>query len=508
MLEFHNISVAYNRDTTVLDNVSLSVGPGEHVVILGENGSGKSTLLNCAMGFVSTIQGHVSINGISLEDESNIYKARSLIGYVGQQPEDAIVSTSVEDEVAFGPENQGVAREEIRRRVDSALEAVKLSDLKRRAPYSLSGGQKQRLSFAGALAMEPHYLLLDEPCSMLDAESRQQIMTLIADCTARGMGALHITHSLKEAELSTRCIVLHESRIVFEGTYDELLTHQGSFFSWGIELAPPPVTRKQYQGERGEIYSLKDVSVIYDDHESDKTVALDAVNATIAAGEFIVIEGPSGAGKSTLLRVLAGIHEPDMGTALFEDGPCVIKRTRGHVGLMFQSPEQSFFAETVAEEVAFGPKNFGKTSAEALAQARTSMERIDLNWDEFKDRLPFTLSGGQARKTAVASVISFGPKVVLADEPTAGLDAPARLAVRTAFRDEAEYATVIVVTHDALEFESLADRTFTLGEGRLTEKPVMPKSTIAPKNLISDSNIQTAMLITDAPLDDTGGANS
>lgn len=471
MLEFHDISVAYRRDHLVLDGVSFNVAPGEHVVLLGANGSGKSTLLNCAIGFVNPIQGHISIDEIARVDESTTYAARSIIGYVGQQPEDAIVSTSLEDEVAFGPENQGVPREELRRRVDAALDAVGLADLKNRAPSSLSGGQKQRLSFAGALAMEPRYLLLDEPCSMLDTVSREHIMALIADCTAKGIGALHITHSLKEAAASDRCIVLVQGKIVFTGSYDELLLQEESFFSWGIELVPPSISRQPYRGTRGELYSLSDVSVAYDNPDSGSTVALDAVSASVSAGEFIVIEGPSGAGKSTLLRVLAGILDPDSGTALFQAGPCTIKRTRGNVGLMFQNPEGSFFAETVAEEVAFGPRNFGKSQAEALDLARTSMHRIGLDWEEFKDRLPFTLSGGQARKTAISSVISFSPKVLLADEPTAGLDAPSRLAVRRAFSDESAHATVIVVTHDAQEFDSMADRVFLLEHGRLFEQP-------------------------------------
>jgi len=426
----------------------------------------------CALGFLNPVSGAVAIDGLNPFAADQTRDARRLVGFVGQHPDDGIVATSVEDEVAFGLENLGLPREEIRARVDAALASVGLAQCARREPHTLSGGQKQRLVMAGALALDPRYLLLDEPCSMLDAAAREHMLGLIEVATGAGIGVLHITHDLFEAAHADEIIVLHAGSVVYCGDYAGLLGRSEEFSTWGIELAIPAVQRIPAVDETREMFKLDDVSVTFEADSDNTVAALSEVSATVKKGEFIVIEGATGAGKSTLLKVLAGLLGADTGEILFSGKPLTAKRARGRIGLVFQNPEMSLFGETVEQDIAFGPENFGATRAEALIKARDTLIEVGLDPEVFAQRSPFTLSGGEARKVALAGVLSFAPEVILADEPTAELDAPGRLQIRELFARESARATIIVVTHNLPEFSSLADRLFRIEDGRLRELEV------------------------------------
>ena len=468
MLSFSDITIQYTTQSQpLLSNVSFDVEQGKHVVLLGSNGSGKSSLMLCALGFLAPSDGGVFADGFSMGDAHQAHQARRFLGYVGQNPDDGIVATHVTDEVAFGPENLGLPREEIARRVDEALAKVGLSDYKNREPHTLSGGQKQRLVIAGALAMHPRYLLLDEPCSMLDPAARGDILALIEQARAEGLGILHITHDIFEAKNADEIIVLCGGAVAFRGTHSELLQHESDFDEWGIELKAPFVERDGIALSETQ-YDLEGVGVTY--LEGNQQIsALREASIVIHKNEFIVIEGQTGAGKSTLLKALAGLLDVTTGAITFEDQPFSTKRARGAVGLVFQNPEMSLFGETVLEDVAFGPRNFGASEAEALQAARKSLSEVGLDPVTFGQRTPLKLSGGEARKVALAGVLAFSPRVILADEPTAALDASGRLAVRRLLAQCSRAATVIVVTHSPEEFVSMADRVFHLEDGSISE---------------------------------------
>jgi len=221
--------------------------------VLGANGSGKSTLVKLANGMLLPQAGAVTIDGIdttenvgrrasdaTLPDPDGArepHDIRQLVGVVFQHPDDQIVATSVEDDVAFGPENLGLPRPEIRRRVDSSLALVGLTGLEHREPHLLSGGQKQRLVIAGALAMQPRYLVFDEPTSMLDPHGRAEVISVIARLKHDGHGVLLVTHDLAEAGRADRVVVLRLGSVVFEGTPDELFA-RGDLDQWGLERPP------------------------------------------------------------------------------------------------------------------------------------------------------------------------------------------------------------------------------------------------------------------------------
>lgn len=471
MLSFSDITIQFkSQKTALLNSVSFDVEEGKHVVLLGANGSGKSSLMLCALGFLYPSSGVVHVDGFDMNDFEQAHQARRLLGYVGQKPDDGIVATHVEDEVAFGPENLGLPREEIRARVDEALVKVGLLSFAQREPHSLSGGQKQRLNIAGALAMHPKYLLLDEPCSMLDPQARTYALELIEQARSEGLGILHITHDIFEAKHADEILVLHQGSLAFQGTYDELLAHESSFNEWGIEREIPHVERACHASDE-PLFELHNVGVTYAQGDQ-KVSALHEASLTINKGEFVLVEGHTGSGKSTLLKVLAGLLKQTTGTVNFDGTPFTPKRARGDVGLVFQNPENALFGETVLEDVAFGPKNFGASEEAALETARQTLIEVGLDPDTFGNRSPFKLSGGEARRVALAGILAFSPRVILADEPTAALDAHGRLAVRKLLARCSENATVIVVTHTPEEFASIADRSFHLVDGAISLVPI------------------------------------
>lgn len=241
MIRFDSVRFSYAGSGArgdALRDVSFDLSPGETIAVLGANGSGKSTLARLCNGLLSPTAGIVSVDGIDTRDVSRQFELRSSVGVVFQRPDDQIVGTAVEDDVAFGPENLGLARDEIRKRVDEAIKAVDLCGLERREPHLLSGGQKQRLAIAGALAMKPRYLVLDEPTSMIDVQGAREVADAIDAVRSEGHGVLLITHHLIEALSADRAIVLEEGAIVYSGGVVELLELGDQLESWGLEVPP------------------------------------------------------------------------------------------------------------------------------------------------------------------------------------------------------------------------------------------------------------------------------
>ncbi len=244
MLRFDEIAYSYHDgglEVPALEGVSFAVEPGREVAVLGANGSGKSTLARLANGILLPKAGSVTVDGIDTRDESRMRDVRQSIGVVFQHADDQIVATTVEDDVAFGPENLGLPRAELRSRVDEALAAVGLTGLERREPHLLSGGQKQRLAIAGVLAMRSRYIVLDEPASMLDPDGRSDVLAIVAALRAAGHGILHITHDLADVADADAVVVLHGRSVAFLGSVKELFARPKLLARCGLEL--PPIAR-------------------------------------------------------------------------------------------------------------------------------------------------------------------------------------------------------------------------------------------------------------------------
>ena len=223
---------------TALDGISLDIEKGSFVAVVGMNGSGKSTLAKCFNGLLVPSAGRVIVGGFDTAEEAHIWDVRCRVGMVFQNPDNQIVSSIVEDDVAFGPENLGIEPKEIRRRVDDALKRVGMYELRDKGAHMLSGGQKQRIAIAGAIAMRPECIVFDEPTAMLDPKGRASVMSIIRDLNAEGITCILITHFMSEAEQADRVIVLKNGKVLCDRTPEELFSDKEMIERAGLEMPP------------------------------------------------------------------------------------------------------------------------------------------------------------------------------------------------------------------------------------------------------------------------------
>ncbi len=228
-----------------LNDLSLSIEKGSFVAVIGQNGSGKSTMAKCINALLLPSEGTVWVNGYDTKDEAHLWDVRQSAGMVFQNPDNQIVSSVVEDDVAFGPENLGVDPPEIRRRVDEALEAVGMSAFKKNAPHLLSGGQKQRIAIAGAIAMRPQCIVFDEPTAMLDPKGRKEVMKIIRMLHEEGITCILITHFMEEAAQADRILILDDGHIYMDGTPREIFTDRETLMALGLNV--PMIVDLVYQ---------------------------------------------------------------------------------------------------------------------------------------------------------------------------------------------------------------------------------------------------------------------
>lgn len=240
MIKLENVSYSYGYSPSfALRDINLVLVKGEWVTVLGANGSGKSTLAKLLDGLILPTQGQVLVDGQSTADSRAIADIRQKVAFVFQNPDNQIVATSVEDDVAFGPENLGLEPEEISRRVERALNLTGLSKLAHKEPYLLSGGEKQRLAIAGALALSSDYLVLDEPTSMLDPQMGKQVLDVLLQLNRKlGLGIIFVTNLVEEALLADRVVVLKDGCLAAAGTPREIFSDPIKVESWGLEMPP------------------------------------------------------------------------------------------------------------------------------------------------------------------------------------------------------------------------------------------------------------------------------
>ena len=497
-----DIRFSYDRGTSwALDGVSLTVHAGERLCLVGPNGSGKSTLARLIAGLTAPDGGEVTLLGqrvYAAGPNADAYRAaRHGIGMVFQNPEDQLVTTVLEDDVAFGPENLGLERELIGERIVDSLQAVGLANLRQSDPTRMSGGQQQRASIAGMLAMKPAMLVLDEPTAMLDESARAEVMRILDDLQARGTTIVHVTHHPDETVHADRIVHMEAGRIIgITATVDnrsplaEAVSQSETEGSIGTEAAPSRPTndspRQREREDGSELPLLSDgigdmtnpiirVSHLTYRYPSAKRAVIDDLSFTIARGETVALMGVNGSGKSTLVRMLCALTAPTAGSIEVAGVPVASTGKRGrnvrpksanrtqlaqlrrHVGYVMQHPEHQLFADTVAEDVAYGPRNQGLGETEVADRVRESLELLHIG--HLADRSPFDLSGGQQRLAAIAGVLACNPDVLIMDEPTASLDAQAKKRIHELLRTlKSRGVTVLIITHDREEAEQIADR--------------------------------------------------
>ena len=490
----NQVSFSYDGGQTwALDNLTMEVHAGEHLCILGANGSGKSTLGSILSGATAPDRGQVELMGrVVCSDtpdqgrqiDTEAYRqARRSIGMVFQNPEDQIVTTVVQDDVAFGPENLGLPRQRMLSCVPAALKQVDLQTRMNDDPTRMSGGQQQRLALAGSLAMNPGMMVLDEPGAMLDAAGRQEIQSILCRLTAQGTAVVHITHLLEQARQADRVLVLDHGRIVASGRPDQILNSQDLPALIG-EPDHNPLTQSRTSdtdaktavgNHASPMVKLSDVSYSFPDAGSK---ALSQVNLELAAGQTLAIIGRNGSGKSTLARLICALAAPDSGSIQVAGLPLAgpdrpkakhlrrqnLRLLRQRVGYVMQYPEHQLFADTVAQDIAYGPHNLGYGPEQVQQRVDEAMKLLDIS--DLADRSPFDLSGGQRRLVAIAGVVACSPQLLVLDEATASLDPQACARIMRLLRVlHQRGVTIVMSTHADREALDLADQTLLLEHG-------------------------------------------
>lgn len=483
-------------DSLALDDVTLEVCRGERVCVLGANGSGKSTLASVICGLLAPDEGDVELAGHvvctgGVPDLAAYRDARRQLGLVFQNPDDQIVTSVVADDVAFGPENLGVPRAQIAVRVARELRRVAMEKYAHADPSRLSGGQRQRVCIAGALAMEPAVLVLDEPSSLLDVRGRAAIMRVMGRLAAAGATLVHVTHFMDEALAADRVVVMQRGHVALEGTPDEVFCTGNAQVIEALGLEMPFEARlaaalradaadgkvAAVAGPSGEkpaacapaaeplAILARDLGFSY----GPNAQALDGVSLEVPARATTAIVGQTGSGKSTLLRLLCGLEAADAGSLTVCGINAATKRGRRQVrravGYVMQHPERQLFAQTVAEDVAFGPRNQGLSAAEVERRVAHALDLVGLA--DRRDASPFELSGGQQRLAAIAGVLAMEPELLVLDEPTAGLDPRGRARLRALMADLAAHGvTLLQVTH-SMEDAARADHVVVLDQSHV-----------------------------------------
>lgn len=512
-LKYEYLTRAENEPAEALRNISFSINEGEFVAIVGRNGSGKSTLAKHLNGLLLPTGGTVCVFGKYTHAEELVWEIRSQLGMVFQNPDNQLVATTVEEDVAFGPENLGIAPEEIRKRVDESLEKVNMSNYLRHSPHLLSGGQKQRVAIAGVLAMNPRCLVLDEATSMLDPIGRRDVMAILKKLNEEDkITIVLITHHMDEAAQADRVIVVDYGKIVLEGaprdvfTQTEMLKNAGldipqvsSFYIEAVSegiinggkmpvtldeaeevfsksifdngIFKPSTEEQKNEQEKDKIIEIKDLSYIYMPNTPYEKQALKGVSLDVYRGEILGIIGHTGSGKSTLIQHLNGLLTPAEGSinvsGIIPKGKA-LKELRRKVGLIFQNPEDQLFEETVSKDIAFGLKKMGVPDSQIEKLVLEAAEITGIPIDVL-ERSPFELSGGQKRRVAIAGVIAMGPEILVLDEPTAGLDPAGSIEVYQfllQLRKERK-TTIIIVSHIMEDIANYCDRVAVMEHGEL-----------------------------------------
>ncbi|MGH8936718.1 MAG: ABC transporter ATP-binding protein [Acidimicrobiia bacterium] len=510
VLDVDGVRFTYRGEgAPALEGIDLTVGSGELVVILGPSGAGKSTLCLCLNGLIphvvrGELEGTVRVFG---EDtaQHTVSELAGQVGLVFQDFEAQLFSTNVELEVAFGPENLAVPGEEIRTRVDAALRTVGLTGLERREPATLSGGQKQRLAIASVLALQPKVLVMDEPTTDLDPIGKESVFEVARRLRRQGATLVIVEHDTEEATKADRVVVLEEGRIVAQGPPEELLVRSEWLEQRGVQplgvvrllhhLGAEPVFTDEEAAVRLRELRFQVPQAYWEDlhrraaireaaygepiieakdlqHQYPNGVkALGGVTLTVRRGEFLAVVGQNGSGKTTLVKHFNGLLEPSAGGVRVEGASARgqgVRRLGRIVGYVFQNPDHQIFAETVFDEVAFGPLNHGVPSGEVEERVSEALAAVGLSGREGDD--PFALTKGERQRVAVASILSIRPQVIVLDEPTTGLDYREQRQMMELVRRLNEEAghTIICVTHSMWVVAEYAHRVVVMQEGRVT----------------------------------------
>jgi energy-coupling factor transporter ATP-binding protein EcfA2 len=483
VLTIQNLSFRYrDRQEPSLENISLEMASGELLLLAGASGSGKTTIIRCINGLIprsykGDLQGKILING---QDVSQLSLARisQMAGTVLQDPERQILGTRVRNEVAFGLENLGLPRDEIRQRMDEALQHLGILELRDRETFNLSGGEKQKVALAGVLAMRPNLLLLDEPLASLDPGSAQETLALVRQLADEGMAVLMVEHRVEDVLKigPQRILYLSDGQIRYFGKpegltqvvdYHEIKLPAAMIMERAIDSpAPQPLERRpaSIEADGRKLVQFENVAFGYE----KKTEVLHGIDLTLRQGDVVAILGPNGAGKTTLVKHAIGLLKPQEGRVLVhgkDTDDLSIAQIANTLGYVFQSPSHMLFAPTVHDELAFGPKNLGHSADQIEKEVAQAIDIVNLTGRE--DDPPLALSFGQQKRVSIAAILAMQSQILVMDEPTAGQDYKNYMEFMDAILQLPNFEAILFITHDVDLAVIYANRVLLVDQGRI-----------------------------------------
>lgn len=526
MITARDLSYQYITSASpVIKHISLTVNRGDYLAVVGPSGSGKSTLCLTFNGIIphsitGIMSGDVVVDGLNTR-EHPVYELAEKVGIVLQNPESQLFAMSVEEELAFGPENLGLPREEILVRVEEGLAVTGIQD-RDRFPFSLSGGEKQKLAIASMLTMQPSYLVLDEPTSQLDPRGKEEVYSVLEMLHRKGVTLVLIEHDTEHvAEHARTVIVLKEGGVVTCGSPKEVFSRVEEMRELGIQVPgvaeftfelykrgivkevcttlaetafvvedlkkkvrkKTPPKEPVRQGE--PIIEVRELSFKYDQY------VLRGITFTLHQGEILAIVGQNGSGKTTLVKHFNGLLRPFQGEVIV-NGESVKKKSVAEmarqVGYVFQNPDHQIFADTVFDEVEFGLKNLGVPEPERKARVLNVLNETNLR--QYENTHPAALSGGEKQRLALASVLVMNPSILILDEPTTGLDLKSSRSIISLVKNlHHQNHTVILVTHDMNLVAEMAQRILILREGKLVADGI-PHAIFADHELLRENFLE------------------
>jgi energy-coupling factor transport system ATP-binding protein len=520
LVELRNATFRYKTaELPSLLDINLEIPRGQLTAILGPTNAGKTTLCLMLSGLVphlvsGELTGTVIVAGEdSLElGQERVAELTRHVGSVFQNPESQLFGLTVEEDIAFGPENLLVPAPEIRTIITDVLAQVGLSGLEKRSPYRLSGGQKQRVAIAAALALRPDLLALDEPVSELDPVGKSEVLAIVSALNEQNQTTIVVADHDPEwvLEMADSVVVIAEGRIIASGVPGDVFAEPASLREHGLHLpdaveltdrlAHAGSLERAYTTEAGAVAAIRtaidsnaislgplptapyantsapppseriaiSVSGVGFAYPGAPAVLHD-VSVSIPENDYIALVGHNGSGKTTLAKQFNGILKPTSGTITLEgvDASTLSLSTAARrVGYVYQNPDHQIFARTVYDEVAFGPRNLGITGDELSAAVTEALEFVGLAGDEKKE--PFFLGLGQRQRLAVASVLAMRPEILVVDEPDTGQDAKgAREMMELIDRLHADGKTIVMITHTMEIVARHAHRVVAMAGGRI-----------------------------------------